>query len=111
MKHFTPVLHNSEAAKNAREFVKENKDIFWTIVKPVLPYLVGLSFLDTLITALYFSESQQGFQVGSIISSYFYASILINWHRVVINGPDRWEPMELFKPKKHELAFIFAPAL
>jgi hypothetical protein len=111
MKHFTPALPARDAAKNAREFVKENKDIFQKIINPVIPYLLGLSLLDALVTGLYFPDSERGFQLGAFISSYFIASIMINWHRVVIEGPDRWTPMDLFKPKKHELAFIFGPFL
>jgi hypothetical protein len=36
---------------------------------------------------------------------------MITWHRVVIHGPDRYTPMKAFKPKRHELAFIFMPFL
>jgi hypothetical protein len=35
---------------------------------------------------------------------------MISWHRVVIHGPDRYVPMNPFKPKRNELAFIFVPA-
>jgi MFS family permease len=111
MKHFTPALAPGDAAKNAREFVKENKDIFWTIVKPVLPYIVGLSLLDAVISGLFFADAERGFQLGALVSGYFVAAIMIGWHRVVLAGPDRFTPMNVFKPQRHELAFIFAPGL
>ena len=109
MKHFTPVLPPRETAKNARAFVKENMDIFWVILKPLLPFIVGFELLNVFIDHYLFADGTKQLGIGSLIGSYFLGAFMISWHRVVIHGPDRYVPMNPFKPKKNELAFIFLP--
>ncbi len=111
MIHFAPVLPTGHASKNARTFVTEYKELFWNILKPLIPYILALNLFDALITGLFLADSEGEFQVGAMLSSYFIGVLAITWHRVVIHGPDNYEPMNIFKPKKHELAFILAPAL
>ncbi len=103
---YTPSLYARETGKNAREFVRDNKDVLWRIAKPVVIGVLLLTLLDTLITIFFFSESSTGFGLFGLLSGYFYAVLAITWHRVVIHGPDNYEPMNMFKPKRHEWAFI-----
>ncbi len=111
MKHFTPVLPAREAANNARNFVRENQDAFWAILKPLLPYILALHALDAVVMGLFVSDPNNSIQIGGIFVSYFTSMLMISWHRVVIHGADRYEPANPFKPKRHELAFIFVPLL
>lgn len=111
MRHFTPVFPANEAAQNARNFVRENQDAFWTVLKPLLPYILALHALDAVIMGLFVSDPDKSIQIGGIFVSYFTSMLMISWHRVVIHGADRYEPANPFKPKRHELAFIFVPLL
>ncbi len=111
MRHFTPVFPANEAAQNARNFVRENQDTFWTVLKPLLPYILALHALDAVIMGLFVSDPDNKMQIGGILVSYFTSMLMITWHRVVIHGADRYESANPFKPKRHELAFIFVPLL
>lgn len=104
MRYFTSTPGILDTARNTREFVNANKDIFQSIFKPLIPYILGLFALDALIS-LYRGEA---FGLGGLIMHYFYAALAISWHRVVLLGPDRFEPMNPFKPQKHELVFMLA---
>ncbi len=106
MRPFTPTLGARDTSKNVKEFVKDNKEIFWKILKPLLPWIVGLHLVDAVLTAIFFAESERGFALGSLVASYFYTCLVITWHRVVIHGPDNYITMNPFKPKRHELVFI-----
>ncbi|MBP7721026.1 MAG: hypothetical protein KA155_00670 [Alphaproteobacteria bacterium] len=109
MKHFTPTLPAGETSKNVRSFIKDNQDSFWNILKPLLPFLIGFELLDVFINHLLFPGKGKIMPLGALISSYFMAALMISWHRVVIHGADRYVPMNPFKPKRNELAFIFVP--
>lgn len=109
MKHFTPALPPKEAAINSRSFIKENQDVFWAILKPLLPFIIGLELLDVFVNYFFFANSNKELTLGSFVASYFVAALMISWHRVVIHGADRYVPMNPFSPKKNELAFIFVP--
>lgn len=109
MKHFTPTLPTSDTSKNVRQFVKTNIDVFWDIWKPLVPFVIVLNLLDMVVTALYFHDSDKEFGVGGFIGSYFTMALVITWHRVVLHGPDHYVPVNPWKPKKHELAFMLMP--
>lgn len=106
MRPFTPTLGARDTGKNARNFIKDNTEILRDIVKPLLIWIIGFALLDTIITIIYFSESDSGFGLFGILSGYLFTCIAISWHRVVIHGPDNFKPMTPLKPKKHELAFL-----
>ena len=111
MLHFTPTLGIRDAARNTKEFIKTNMDTFWVIFKPHAPLINGLTLLDIILSVLILGEDTETgeyreFPIGGLISSYFYTCLVISWHRVVIHGVDQFEPMNPFKPKKSELAFI-----
>ena len=101
-----PTFAIRETSRNIKDFMANNQDAFWRILKPLLPWIILLHFVDIVMTLLYFSDSQNGFIGGSLIASYFYSCLVISWHRVVIFGADRTEIMNPFKPKKHELVFV-----
>lgn len=44
--------------------------------------------------------------VISVIYAYCFAVLAINWHRVVLLGVGRYEPMNILSPKKHEKNFV-----
>lgn len=107
MQGMQPTFEVSETVRNSHAFVKENKAILWDIVKSVAPYLVVLHFIDSIVTAMYYPpDSESSFGIGALIASYFYTVILINWHRVVIWGPDKFIKMNPLRPKGHELSFL-----
>lgn len=106
MKNYEPTFGIKDTAQNVRFFVEANMDAFWRIYKPLLPYILGCYLLDAVITDIYFSQSKSGFQLFELLSSYFLTALVISWHRVVIQGPDDYEPMNPFRPKRHEWAFI-----
>ncbi len=109
MTHFTPTYRTKETSRNIRIFIEDNMPIFWQIMKPLMPFIVGLLFLDAVLDAFVLPQEgehtpQSG--IGSLLSSYFYTALVIDWHRVVIHGPENFTPMNPLKPKKHELAFL-----
>lgn len=106
MPPFTPTFNVRETKKNVKEFIADNKIVFWNILKPLLPWIIGLNLLDTIITIFYFSDSENGFSLGNLITVYFYTCLIITWHRVVIYGPNNYITMNPFKPKRHELVYI-----
>tara|TARA_R110001592_G_scaffold29350_9_gene106606 strand:- start:25202 stop:25999 length:798 start_codon:yes stop_codon:yes gene_type:complete len=106
MEHYKPEFYVEEASKNIRGFVKANNDKLWDIFIPLIPFIFGLNLLDALVTGLYFPNSRMGFMGGELLATYFTMVLVISWHRVVINGPDHYVPMNPFKPQKHELGFI-----
>lgn len=111
MKHFKATAGIGETAVNARDFVRENKDIFWTVFKPLIPYIAALIFIDVVIAYAQFIQNPDdpavgNFQPGGIIASYFFSCLIITWHRVVLDGPDRFKAMNPFKPEKRDWAFI-----
>lgn len=100
-----------ESAANARAFVKEHKDIFWKVFKPLIPFIAILIGIDVAIAYFQFTENPDSenigdFAIGELIASYFFTCLVISWHRVVLDGPDRYEPMNPFKPKSSDWAFI-----
>lgn len=111
MIHFTPTFGIKDTAKNANEFIKGNMDAFWTIFKPLAPYIVVLTIIDIVVTEFFMpTNSKTGepyeFPLGGLLAGYFYTCLAITWHRVVIHGSENYEPMKPFNPKKSELAFI-----
>lgn len=102
MKHFKATKGIYETAANTRAFVKDNKETFWTAFKPLIPYIFGLLLFDLILSFVI----GHTFSLGSILANYFFAALAITWHRVVLLGPDQYEAMNPFKPKKHELVFM-----
>lgn len=45
-------------------------------------------------------------QVVNIFVAYCFAVVAVSWHRLVLLGRDRYEPMKFFAPKKHEINFV-----
>lgn len=106
MQNYEATLGIRETGKNARVFMKNNQAILWSIFKPFTGYILALLALDLAINMMFFTDSEDGFMLGAIVSSYFYAALMISWHRVIIEGPDKFIPVDPFKPKKHELVFM-----
>lgn len=106
MTKLNPTLGVKDTALNVKNFIAFNMDTFWNILTPLLPWIVGLHFLDFIITGLFFADSENSFGLGGLIASYFMTALVITWHRVVIFGPDNYTAMDPFKPQKHELVFI-----
>jgi len=111
MIHFTPTLGIKETAKNANHFIKDNMHVFWDIFKPFIPYIIIFTILDVIVTELFMPLNPQTgkkfeFPVGGFVVAYFLTCLAVTWHRVVIHGADNYVPMDPFKPKKSELAFV-----
>lgn len=105
---YTATLGIKETARNVKDFIKANNETFMDILKPLLPYIIGGYFVDMIATHFLFEpDSDYEFFLGSIVASYFTVALAISWHRVILLGADRAEPMNPFKPQKHELGFIF----
>ena len=49
MKHFTASLTTKETSKNVRDFVRTHQGEFHSLLKNVLPYLIGIACLSLLI--------------------------------------------------------------
>ncbi len=116
MRHYTPKIGIKETSNNVRGFVKNHMDIFWLIFKPLAPYIAVLYLLDVVATYFLYGpeiseiagseEENKEFGLGGLVASYFFTCLAISWHRVVIHGPDNFEPMNPFRPQKSDLAFI-----
>ncbi len=102
---WNPTLNATETGRDVRAFVKQFTPIFWRIFKPLLPWIVACHLFDAIVTALFFAPEKE-FALGSFISAYFYTALAISWHRVIIDGPENAVPMNPFKPRRHEGAFI-----
>lgn len=44
--------------------------------------------------------------ISSILISYFMTVFAVSWHRLVLLGKDKYEPMNPLKPQKHEIMFL-----
>ncbi len=100
-----------ESAKNARAFVREHKSIFWDIFKPLIPFIAVLTLIDVAIAYFQISQNPDSELAGSItpgglIAYYFFSALIISWHRVVLDGPDRFQAMNPLKPENRDWAFI-----
>ena len=104
MSHFEPTLGAGVTGICAREFVKSHMGEFWAIFKPLFPFIAGLHLLDAVVADAFSFEN--GFFIGGVIALYFSTVLAISWHRVVIQGPDNYTPMNPFNPQRHEWAFI-----
>lgn len=102
---WNPTLNATETGRDVRAFVKQFTPVFWRILKPLLPWMIACHLLDAIVTPLFFAPDGE-FKLGTILSAYFYTSLVISWHRVVIEGPDHAIPMNPFKPQRHEWTFI-----
>lgn len=105
MLHFTPTYGAGDTARNVRNFMRQNNNVFWDVMKPLIPWFVGLLLLDFIIHILFYANLEQSPSIGAMISSYFTMMLIITWHRVVIHGPDRYVPANPLKPTKNELMF------
>ncbi len=45
-------------------------------------------------------------QIINILFAYCFAVIAVSWHRLVLLGRDRYEPMKINAPQSHELNFV-----
>lgn len=111
MTYFTPTLGIKDTSQNVRQFVKDNKNAFWDVFKPLLPWILLFHLGDIVLGYFFFEPDPKtgGVQetgVGRIFTAYFYACLIISWHRVVIHGPERYTPVNPFKPRKSELVFM-----
>ncbi len=108
MYRYEPSYEAGETGKNMRQYVKDHRTTFWTILKPLLPFIIGAGLLDVVLTDVFSTGGKKiESPIGAIISAYFITALIISWHRVVIYGPDNFTPMNPFKPKKSELKYIF----
>lgn len=111
MYQFEPAFEVKEVSRKSQDYVRSHVDVFWNIFKPFVPYIIILTILDSVVTTFYMpldpmTGDPHEFSLGSVISGYFYVCLVISWHRLVIHGPDDFEPMKPLKPKKSELEFI-----
>ncbi|MCB9987965.1 MAG: hypothetical protein H6868_01375 [Rhodospirillales bacterium] len=105
MPHITPTLGIRETGAMIRTFTKENMGYFWLYLRPLLPWIIGLHALDVLGNIM-IPQMRGNFIFGSVIAAYFYTCFMITWHRVVLFGPERTDPVNPFKPEKSDLAFL-----
>ena len=52
-----------------------------------------------------------GMLLTQLALAYLFAVIAISWHRLILLGPENYQPMDTFNPKKNELEFIGMLAL
>jgi len=111
MTPFNATLDTKETATNVRTFIKNNMNVFWDIFKPLIPYIAVLTAIDIFMTFFVMEPNPETgelreFSLGGLIATYFFTCLAISWHRVVLDGPDRYTPMNPLKPQKSEWAFI-----
>ena len=105
MTGITPTVGIIETGNNVRLYTKQHKEAFWNILNPLLPWILGLVFVDLIVNiAVPFFNGKFG--LGGLLISYFYTCFVISWHRVMIEGPDNATPMNPFKPERSDWAFI-----
>lgn len=103
MTHFEPAFEISEATAKVKSFMKENKQIFWDVYGPLMPYFLGCVLID-IFGSPFIGEWFSLFT--DIFLGYLTFSLVITWHRVVIHGADNYVPVNLLLPEKSELAFM-----
>ena len=112
MRHFIPTFGIKDTAKNCREFVMdEHIDVFWRIFKPLAIWIVIFTAVDIAVSQFLMpidpeTEKRSEFGVGNLLVAYLYSCLVISWHRVVIHGPNDFQPMNPLKPEKTDWVFI-----
>lgn len=111
MTPFQPTSGIKDTAQNVKSFVAEHNDTLWDIFKPLAVFIAALTAIDVGI--MYFlteanpeTGERTHFEIGGLISAYFFTCLVISWHRLVIHGPQRFEPMQHFQPQKNDWVFI-----
>ena len=49
--------------------------------------------------------------IFQLLMGYLFAVIAISWHRLILLGADKYQPMQVFKPQKHEIDFLVVLAM
>lgn len=112
--NYQPTAGYRDTGRNARAFIDTHMDTFRYIFKPLAPFIAACLFLDIVITEHFMpaypdSEIKHDFSgFSATIGNYFLACLVITWHRVIIHGPDRYTPVNPFKPTRSELVFMLA---
>lgn len=109
--YYQPTGSIIETGRNVRHFMGENMPVFWAVLKPLMPYLAFFLLLDLLFIEYVMPPDPETGEKASasifgIPSGYFFACLMISWHRVVIHGPDNYVAVNPLKPSKSELLFI-----
>lgn len=109
--HYQPTPDFKDTGRNVRHYVESHMDTFWEIFKPLMPYIAICLFLDLVITEHFMSiDPKTGepypFPLFGIIALYFYACLIVSWHRVIIHGPDNYIAMNPLKPDGWGIRYI-----
>lgn len=103
MPYFEPAFEIGDATKKVKSFMQENKQVFWEVYGLLMPYFLGCVLVD-IFGAPFLGRWFLLFT--DIFLVYLTFSLIITWHRVVINGVDNYVPVNLLLPEKGELAFM-----
>ncbi len=111
MRPFEPTYGIWETTKNIMVFIYDNLDVLWNIMAKLAPFIIALFAFD--IGLKYFvlgkdmtSGEYKDIGIGGFITNYFYLALAISWHRVIIQGPDKFEFMNPLKPQEKDWAFM-----
>jgi hypothetical protein len=85
---------------NTIEFMKENRPSDANNLQESMAFLNDVQKNSFSHPLFWFA------QVINIGFAYLFAVIAVSWHRLVLLGRDRYEPMEVLSPKAHEVNFI-----
>ena len=103
---YTPVVEIKPAAKAALHYLRDNRDVFWRVLKPYLPYIVGAHLIGLALLAagiIVLPEGIKGNPVGEMVGGYFVLCFTLTWYRVIILGPQRADGVNPFRLKRHEI--------
>lgn len=106
---YVPVAETKRAAKAALHYVRDNRDVFWRVLKPYLPYIVGAHLIGLALLAagvIVLPEGMKGNPVGEMLGGYFVLCFTLTWYRVIILGPQRADNVNPFRLKRHEIRCI-----
>jgi len=101
MIHFIPTFGSRKVATQTNAFIHQNSDEFWCIFKPLIPYLIGLTLFDVVIT-----NTITPITIGALLNKYIYTCLAISWLRLTIKGKENFIAVNCLKPSKSELIFM-----
>ena len=102
MAHYQPTYGARETGRNVRAFVRANKAMFWSMLKP----LMAAMLMVVAFELFFLLASGTSSMLFSLLYGYLYMALAVNWHRAVILGPNSYTAVDLINPRHNEMVFL-----
>ena len=102
VEHFTPTDGTLPTFKNAFGYMRHNLPLFWSVLKNYLPYFLAAQVIG-LAVGLVIRLPEL---TVALMNAYVLTFFAIQWHRLIIQGPDQAHFINPIKPDKPALIFF-----